>query len=187
MSEPTRPIRQPVPDTDGSLVAHTVATPKSFKVRAKITVGSRRVIPIIFVPGIMGSNLRVRLDTATQAASDSGATQDIDVGRAATTAQTAGPSDLIPGEPVWRPPNGSLDGLRAAWQWERRDPALRQRLLNPTLLEVDGNGDLGDEVSGLGFAEMRARGWGEVYLDSYGQLLEKIANPSRHNLPYKSA
>lgn len=178
MSEPTRPIRQPIPDTDGSLVAHTVATPKSFKVRAKVTVGSRRVIPIIFVPGIMGSNLRVRMDTATEAGpepvkQEARPAQDANLGQAAT-----GPierrSDLAPGEPVWRPPNGSLDGLRAAWKWERRDPALRQRLLNPTLLEVDGNGDLGSEVPGLGSAEMRARGWGEVYLDSYGQVLEKL-------------
>jgi hypothetical protein len=60
MSEPTRPIRQPTVDTDGSLLAHTVATPKSFKVRAKVTVGSRKVIPVIFVPGIMGTNLRAR-------------------------------------------------------------------------------------------------------------------------------
>jgi len=174
MSEPTRPIRQPVPDTDGSLVAHTVATPKSFKVRAKVTVGSRRVIPVIFVPGIMGSNLRVRTDSAAGARPASSVAQAVNVHGAAAAEQAAGQADMAPGAPVWRPPNGSLDGLRAAWKWERRDPALRQRLLDPARLEVDGNGDLGDEVSGLGFAEMRARGWGEVYLDSYGQVLEKL-------------
>lgn len=179
MSEPTRPIRQPTPDTDGSLVAHTVATPKSFKVRAKVTVGSRKVIPVIFVPGIMGSNLRVRLDTGTgsapmaaKAMSEPG--QSAGAHRAAPARQTDDQSNVVPGEPVWRPPNGSIDGLKEAWKWERRNPALRQRLLDPDLLEVDGNGDVGDEVAGLSCEEMRARGWGEIHLDSYGDVLEKL-------------
>lgn len=165
MSEPTRPIRQPTPDTDGSLVAHTVATPKSFKVRARVTVGSRRVIPVIFVPGIMGSNLRVRLDAGDD---------DARAGAGTAPARPDERSGLRAGEPVWRPPNGSIDGLKEAWKWRRRDAALRQRLLSPELLEVDGNGDVGSEVAGLGLAEMRARGWGEIHQDSYGDVLEKL-------------
>lgn len=165
MSEPTRPIRQPTPDTDGSLVAHTVATPKSFKVRAKVTVGSRRVIPVIFVPGIMGTNLRVRPDAGDgEGQANAGA----------AAGHPAERSGLRAGEPVWRPPNGSIDGLKEAWKWKRRDSALRQRLLSPELLEVDGNGDVGNEVAGLGLAEMRARGWGEIHQDSYGDVLEKL-------------
>lgn len=177
MSEPTRPIRQPIPDTDGSLVAHTVATPKSFKVRAKVTIGSRRVIPVIFVPGIMGTNLRVRLDGGRDGAPapDKAPEQGQDAGAQGSPArQAGGRTGPAPGEPVWRPPNGSIDGLKEAWKWERRDPALRQRLLDPDLLEVDRDGDVGDEVAGLSRAEMRARGWGEVHLDSYGDVLEKL-------------
>ena len=82
MSEPTRPIHQPTVERDGSLVAHTVATPVAFKVRARVTIGSRKVIPVIFVPGSMGSNLRARADSNKR---------DDDA--------------LRPGEPAWRPPN----------------------------------------------------------------------------------
>lgn len=182
MSEPTRPIRQPTVDADGSLVAHTVATPKSFKVRAKVTVGSRKVIPVIFVPGIMGTNLRVRAGSSEvqdQKEQSSGTAQATTAGAATHREQstTRFPDegfDMTPGEPIWRPPNGVFDGLYEASKWKARNPAMRQRLLDPTALEVDGDGDLGAEVAGLSHKEMRSRGWGEIHLDSYGAVLEKL-------------
>ena len=148
MSEPTRPIHQPRVAADGSLVAHTVATPTSFKVRARGTVGSRKVIPVIFVPGIMGSNLRARKEVKS------------------------GPGAVLKaGEPAWRPPNGMVDAARELFKWSRRTPAQRQRVLDPGILEVDPDGELAYPASMLDESEMRERGWGEVHASSYGSVL----------------
>lgn len=151
MTEPTRPIRQPVVDTDGSLVAHTVATPKSFKVRARVTVGSRKVIPVIFVPGIMGTNLRVRRDVALPDG-----------------------LELRPGEPAWRPPNGSYDGVMEARKWNKRSPRQRQKILDGSILEVDDSGELDYSTYMLSPQVMRERGWGEIHAGSYGDLLVQL-------------
>jgi len=151
MSEPTRPIHQPRVERDGSLVAHTVATPKSFKVRARVSVGSRKVIPVIFVPGIMGSNLRARPNLRP-------AKDDV----------------LKPGEAAWRPPNGTIDGYKAARTWSGRTPSQRQRILDPRVLEVDAAGELDYPSCGLDEATMRERGWGEVHAASYGTLLSSL-------------
>lgn len=148
MKEPTRPIPQPTVDRDGSLVAHTVATPTAFKVRARVTIGSRKVIPVIFVPGIMGSNLRARRDLKVQ--------KD---------------GVLKPGEPAWRPPNGSVEGYREAVKWEDRSASIRQRILDPSILEVDPSGELDLPFCALELSVMRERGWGEVHASSYGALL----------------
>lgn len=148
MKEPTRPIPQPTVDRDGSLVAHTVATPTAFKVRARVTIGSRKVIPVIFVPGMMGSNLRARRD--------------------ATVRKDA---LLTPGESAWRPPNGSVEGYREAAKWESRSPSVRQRILDPNALEVDPGGALDLPFCPLESSVMRERGWGEVHASSYGALL----------------
>lgn len=148
MKEPTRPIPQPTVDRDGSLVAHTVATPTAFKVRARVTIGSRKVIPVIFVPGIMGSNLRAR--------------RDMNVRKDGI---------LKPGESAWRPPNGSVEGYREAVKWEDRSPSIRQRILDPSILEVDPSGELDLPFCALEPSVMRERGWGEVHASSYGPLL----------------
>ena len=179
MSEPTRPIRQPTVDTDGSLVAHSVATPKSFRMRAQVTVGSRKVIPVIFVPGIMGSNLRARAATsATRAAEPAPRVSERNVKQLnkvqATDVGSDEKSDTDSDDPAWRAPNGTMDGLREARKWKRRTPATRQRILNPAALEVDDAGELGNEVAGLSPGELRARGWGEVHADSYGVVLAKL-------------
>ena len=148
MKEPTRPIHQPTVERDGSLVAHTVATPTAFKVRARVTIGSRKVIPVIFVPGIMGSNLRMR---ATVKSSDDGL--------------------IKPGMAAWRPPNGAYDSYNEAALWERRSPAERQQILDASTLEVDSGGELDYPSCALGDAVLRDRGWGEVHASSYGALL----------------
>jgi pimeloyl-ACP methyl ester carboxylesterase len=161
MSEPTRPIRPPTVDRDGSLVAHTVATPKSFKVRALVTVAPRKVIPVIFVPGIMGTNLRVKRD----------AVRDPD-------------SEVEPGAAVWRAPTGGKAGALEALKWLNRNPRQRQLALNAKSLEVDDGGLIelpagptapGDSPSPPPSLEtLRERGWGEVHAGSYGKLLAAL-------------
>ena len=148
MKEPTRPIPQPTVERDGSLVAHTVATPTSFKVRARVTIGSRKVIPVILVPGIMGSNLRARRDAKSRS-------DDV----------------LAPGEPAWRPPNGVMEGFWEARRWAGRTPSERQRILDAGSLEVDPNGQLEFAPVGFDAAVLRERGWGEVHAGSYGAVL----------------
>ena len=151
MTEPTRPIHQPLVARDGSLVAHTVATPVAFKVRARVTVGSRKVIPVIFVPGTMGSNLRARADM-----------------------QQRDDAVLRPGEAAWRPPNDFTGKYREADLWETRAPSIRQRILDPAILEVDPDGELDFPPCALDAAVMRERGWGEIHADSYGAVLADL-------------
>jgi len=58
----TEPLR-PVPasrDKEGRLCAASVTSPEGFPVRAKICEWPNVVIPIVFLPGIMGSNLKVK-------------------------------------------------------------------------------------------------------------------------------
>jgi pimeloyl-ACP methyl ester carboxylesterase len=149
MSEPTRKLAPPTVDKDGSLVAHTVATPKSFKVRALLEVPPEKVVPIIFIPGLMGSNLRMRGD--------------------ATLPPAGG---VRPGDPVWRPPNGAMDCVTEVWNWSRRSPAMRQEMLEQKSVEVDLSGEL--PASTLTTQQMREQGWGEVHLASYGGFLATL-------------
>ncbi|GJI96621.1 hypothetical protein RugamoR57_33390 [Duganella caerulea] len=55
---PTREVRS---QYDGTTVrAKSVLSPEGFPVRALVKLYPKRIIPIIFIPGIMGTNLRVK-------------------------------------------------------------------------------------------------------------------------------
>lgn len=151
MNEPTRLLRDPVVEPDGSLLVRSVTTPESFNIRGRAYISSHKVIPVVFIPGIMGTNLRVRRDVALPEK-----------------------FPLPRGAAAWRPPNTVVGALRQADAWESRSPAERQMILNPTFLEVDNTGDLDPELSNLELAEMRERGWGEVFASSYGSLLAAL-------------
>lgn len=152
MADPTRPLPNLVPQADGSWVGHTKLTPKALNTRGMFTMPSTKVVPVIVVPGIMGSNL--------QAARMPGKRQN---------------GALRPGEEAWRAPNGSFDGMLAAHTWKNRRPRMRQLILDPETLEVDSRGaiNLPEDASRYGTTadEVRGRGWGEVHWDSYGKLL----------------
>ncbi len=144
--EPTRLLAAKAA-TNGSLQAKTLLTPTACKTRAKISVPPDRVLPIIFVPGIMGSNLKA----------------------------TAGNKALKPGEPAWRPPNGALEAKREVDRWEPRSPATRQKILNGPTITVDRDATtnlnpLHDSI-GLSAAEAQENGWGEVHSESYQSIL----------------
>jgi pimeloyl-ACP methyl ester carboxylesterase len=151
MTEPTRLLRDPVAQPDGSLVARSIATPERFNIRGRVYIGSRKVIPVIFVPGIMGTNLRVRRDASL-------------------------PKNfpLERGAAAWRPPNSVVGALRQADAWESRSPAERQLILNAGMLEVDDSGAIDPDLSTLELSEMRVRGWGEVFASSYASLLAAL-------------
>jgi len=145
------------------------------------------VIPIIFIPGIMGSNLRVKPSAIAE------------VKRRFEEAGRGGEYT----EKAWSPPSlryskfkmvGSLlqetvgancRAVRVAKVWEGYGPKLRQVLLNPKTVEVDDQGFLPRFVPGLGemdgqpaMAVARERGWGTVHWDGYWKLLKFL----EHNL-----
>jgi pimeloyl-ACP methyl ester carboxylesterase len=151
MTEKIRRIHDPTVEPDGSQVVHSIATPESFDMRAGTTIGSNKVIPVIFVPGIMGTNLRVRRDVKL-------------------------PEDypLKGGDPAWRPPNSKAEGLLEARKWSKRNPGERQMILNPDFLEIDETGELDVGTCSLTRDVMRERGWGEIFNGSYGTLLYEL-------------
>ena len=55
MTEPLRPTPPPEVHPGGLLKTRIYLSPIPFQVRARVEVHSDKVIPIIFVPGIMGS------------------------------------------------------------------------------------------------------------------------------------
>lgn len=154
MNEPTRQIANPRVDKSGQYRAESSMTPKAMTTRGGVTLPSRRVIPVIVVPGIMGSNLRAKIDTSS-----------------------GGNRELKPGEAAWRPPNGTIDGLLEVQKWKGRNAAQRQRILEPATLEVDQSGEIELPFTSAGIDEKGARShwWGEIHWDSYGELLYTLA------------
>lgn len=146
-AEPVRSIQPPRPDCEGNLRGTVTLSPKSCTTRAAVSIPPSKVIPVIVVPGIMGSNLcAFRAERRNK--------------------------KINPGEAAWRPPNGISAGLDEAKIWSRRDPATRQQILNSETLEVDGSGAIhGASDVGIDVAQLRAAGWGEIHSSSYGALL----------------
>jgi pimeloyl-ACP methyl ester carboxylesterase len=151
MTDPLRRLKDPVINEDGSLHVRTVLTPTSLKTRGLVYKGSHKVVPVIFIPGTMGTNLRVRRDVPL-------------------------PADypLKPGEPAWRPPNSDSASLLYASDWKKRSPKMRQLILHPDYVEVDDGGDLDIGSCYLERSVMRERGWGEIFNGSYGTLLFEL-------------
>src|SRR5438045_1111497 len=102
MTDPLRRLKDPVINEDGSLHVRTVLTPTSFKTRGLVYKGSNKVVPVIFIPGTMGTNLRIRRDSPLPPG-----------------------YPLKPGEPAWRPPNSDTAALMYAGDWKKRSPKER--------------------------------------------------------------
>jgi pimeloyl-ACP methyl ester carboxylesterase len=144
--EPTRLIAVKAAG-NGTLQAKTLLTPKACKTRAKVSVPPDRVLPIVFVPGIMGSNLKA----------------------------TVGNQELRPGETAWRPPNGAMEAKKEIDRWAPRSPATRQKILNGPTVTVDRDAETKlyplHESIGLSAEEAKENGWGEVHSESYQAIL----------------
>jgi pimeloyl-ACP methyl ester carboxylesterase len=152
MADPIRPLPNLVPQPDGSWTGRTVLTPTALKTRGMFTLPSSKVVPVIVVPGIMGSNLRAAKGPGNP------------------------PNKVLKrGEQAWRPPNTSAEGVMALYMWRSRDAATRQKVLDGDTLEVDGGGEISLPLEARNYGttegEVRDRHWGEVHWDSYGNLL----------------
>lgn len=152
--EPTRPLPAAQPDCDGNFRATAHLSSVDCKTRALLKIPSSKVIPVIVIPGIMGSNLCATTDPTKPAN-----------------------KALRPGEAAWRPPNGSAEGLSEAKKWKKRLPPERQQILDAETLDVDGSGLLtGSPDPEVRFdpAVLQERGWGQIHASSYGGLLSEL-------------
>ncbi|MBA5608266.1 hypothetical protein H3H36_23230 [Duganella sp. FT3S] len=124
----------------------TVCSPKSFRVRAHAVVPPRHVIPVIFVPGIMGTNLRMK-----------------------STADSRNSA-------AWSPPNGTIAALGEVRKRKGQTPKNRQLQMTADRTEVDDRGkvELPAGVLTLTQDEALRRGWGALHFDSYGHVLAEL-------------
>ncbi|MCL2591688.1 MAG: hypothetical protein FWD67_12695 [Betaproteobacteria bacterium] len=139
-------------DKDGNPYFPSVTSPKSFKVHAFGIKPPRDVIPVVFVPGVMGTNLCL-------------------IGR-----DKDGNPTGEPGEAAWTPPNSALEKLSAANKGAKERPAERQRLRDPNNTMVDPRGpcSVPDSVFWLTSEEARNRRWHEPHTGSYLNFLCKL-------------
>ena len=157
MREPTRPLPPLVPLPHGGWRVDSFMSSVDFTIRGLGLVPPNNIVPVIVVPGIMGTNLRAKKKPRQGRVEDERHKK------------------VKPGDPVWRPPNGKMDGLSAARRWANFAPKDRQLLFDAPALEVDDGGPIliPDPEDGyvLNESDVRERGWGEVHADSYGALL----------------
>lgn len=182
----------PVKPETGGKVAEGYSTPKADKLAQRMVIPPKRVLPIVFLPGIMGSNLRMSAE------------------RQALLKK----SNNI----AWRPEDKSesldLANASPARRQSQLDPDTTEvdiydPITNPTgdkdetSYERHGNVETGDYYLGVGIdtpllvndgkrvangktseQKARERGWGEVFYSSYRELLEMC---EKHlNQPYVS-
>jgi pimeloyl-ACP methyl ester carboxylesterase len=183
----------PVKPETGGKVAEGYSTPKADRLAQRMVIPPRRVIPIVFLPGIMGSNLRMNAER--QALLDK--------------------SNNIAWRPEDKTESMALINASAARRQSQLDPdATEVDIYNPvtnptgdedeTSYERHDNVSLADYYFGVGIntplltddqlraknrktreQKARERGWGEVFFSSYRQLLEMC---EQHlNTPYGSA
>lgn len=182
MSEHTRPISIDY-SPDGRPIGKTITSIVNNRVRGEMVVPSPNVIPIIFLPGIMGSNLKAR-----------------------AAVNYRGKTLAAAGAPVWRVDTTISFGLA----WARRSAAERQLLLNKDNLLVDPRGtvdplEASDASSRQGAedlrgqspelaetmikqldawvamrADRRRRGWGGVSWAFYGPFLVWLESALRN-------
>jgi pimeloyl-ACP methyl ester carboxylesterase len=155
--------------------AQGFATPKQDKKPQCARMLPKRVLPIIFLPGIMGSNLRM----SAQRQKELGQTDNI----------------------AWRPDGFGASNVSKNANIPARERQLRLDPLQTTvdIYDPSGPSDVsGDERHGnvaladnfrsplltddlpktktspTAVQKARARGWGEVYFQSYGELLQLL-------------
>lgn len=172
-------------DREGRPVADASFTSTSDTKRHAVVVPPSKVIPVVLIPGIMGSNLMVK--NLPEGFAEKHYRPDTVTGWAWPPALTATEGW---GDRAWRPDDGTSFMARRFWPLEAHE---RRRLLDPANTVVDNRAEIPSglleafvfdsaadgrgraqqgEQRRLGFVhEMNRRGWGTVMLTSYGPLL----------------
>lgn len=127
----------------GNPVATSTLSPEKNQCRASFTGHPDDVYPIIFIPGIMGTNIKM---------------VDTDTGKVTKS---------------WYPPNGKIAGLKEVKVRKKQTAAQRQIDMDPKKTQVgyDGLVKLPKDFPHLDMKEALRRGWGSVHWDGYGGLL----------------
>jgi pimeloyl-ACP methyl ester carboxylesterase len=148
-------------DKDGVSYADTIHSPVDNKVRAECTVRPWTIVPVVFVPGIMGSNLR--------------AAKDIWLNQQKIFSKD---------DRVWK-----VDSLTSPMSMWGKSPAYRQAVFNKDAIAVDNSGKIGQgaaaadpfgpplstgatPLSRVSADEARRRGWGSASWKYYGDFLD---------------
>jgi len=145
MTAPVDPKREAHGKTsrDGETTFGWNLTSTALRDAVRLVVPQKNVLPVIFVPGIMGSNLKERINGGK--------------GRPVWRL------DKGLGE---KP-------ISVVTQWMRKSAGIRQSVLHPQRVEVDRGGAIPRRLAGdIGsFEQYRERGWGEVGQASYEEFL----------------
>ncbi|WP_269509187.1 esterase/lipase family protein [Burkholderia sp. IMCC1007] len=133
-------------DENGDPYFESVTSPESFPVRALCQLPPPHVIPVIFVPGIMGTLL-------------------------CGTEESGGKDNK-----AWYPPNGIGGSLIEVLRRLLQSAAERQKQMGPNVVQVDNSGPvkIPRGLYTLTEKEAKRRGWGEVHLGSYGAFLAEL-------------
>lgn len=181
-------------DEKGRPLAEAPFTSKNDIKRYAVIVPPDKVIPVIFVPGIMGSNLKLK-------SLPSGFEGKRFVKSVSPKLKIIAPSLEVEKEPwgewAWRPDNKAFMALK----YYSLEAFERRRLLDPTNTEVDDRAELDDALEQFTFEstadmrlakergeqrkqsfvrEMKRRGWGTVMVSSYGPLLGFLEKNMNH-------
>ena len=118
----------------------------------------RNVIPIIFIPGIAGTNLKIKDKMEPLVRKRLGRTDSEELNN------------------PWHPPNIGWKAIKQINEWSRYGPKERQVLLNAETTDVDDDGFLSPGMNGVllpsfTIAGRRFRGWNTVHHLSYGSFL----------------
>lgn len=161
--------------------AHGCCTPKEDQLPQKMSVLPKRVLPIIFLPGIMGSNLRMSAQRQAMLKKSNNIAWRPDRTKEALALVNANAArrqlqlDPLNTEVDIYDPQTNPTGNRDETAWDRHDlGSIRVKLMTgvDSLLLID------DPISSTNpnpkTKEMKARerGWGEIYFGSYRSILE---------------
>ncbi|AXA89976.1 triacylglycerol lipase [Massilia sp. YMA4] len=163
------------PHVKAARKAEGFATPKEDKKPQCARFLPKRVLPIVFLPGIMGSNLKLSPQRQKMLRKKVNIAWRPD---SLGATNTVGASTLKPYERqlMLDPAHTSVDGYDSAGPSDvcgdgRNENVKLQRLSVPPLL-VDDPFTAKDGRTAV--QKARGRGWGEVYFNSYGGLLQLL-------------
>ena len=160
------------------LKANGCCTPKEDKIPQKVSVAPKRVLPIIFLPGIMGSNLRLKPERQAELGKSNNIAWRPDRITEAASLMNASPRErqlqLDPAQTevdIYEP-NKSITGDPTETPMERHEVDFSNDFrvgINTILLSDDPIGAKNSKTKEVKAIE---RGWGEIYLGSYQNILE---------------